>query len=345
MSIPFRMVSLTFVIAAFWWPAHVSAVRAAPVCAQPRASHNAAMVAAGNGWTYLYTGGSVARLRRWTGARWATAANVSAPAVTSPALAADLHGTGLILLGITSIGADRQLHLGMWRWRNGRWIRLHPSVLPTAGYYSIELSLAADHVHHTVLLSEVVGNAAYVARNQLWSWDGTAWKQVAADQSGQITGSTVPNVIATGPGGEVYGFQGTINHTLRLVKWTGTTIEPVSAPNAPQAVAGITEDPNTGELLALGADAAWVPDTPFPTYTTYRFDGIRWTLTRLVSGLQNWFEMQLAPDPKHRDVVLWGGQRSYGFMPSHPKPPAFPATWRWSGQHWVQAQSSCRLHG
>jgi hypothetical protein len=345
MSIPFRMVSLAFVIAAFWWPTRVSAVGAASVCVQPRASHNAALSSAGNGWAYLYTGGTVARLWRWTGTRWTTTANVTAPAVTSPALAADLHRTGLILLGITGVGADRQLHLGMWRWRNGRWTRLHPSVLPTAGYSSIVLSLADDHVHHTVLLSETVANAAYVARNQLWSWDGTAWKQVATDQSGQITGSTVPNVIATGPDGEVYGFQGTMFHAERLVRWNGATLEPVSVPGGPQAVAGITEDPTTGDLLALGADAAWVPDTPFPTYATYRFDGVRWTLTPLVSGLQNWFGMQLAPDPKHRDVVLWGGQRSYGFMPSHPKPAAFPATWRWAGQHWIQAQSSCRLHG
>jgi hypothetical protein len=258
-------------------------------------------------------------------------------------LAPDIHGDGLILLGITSVSVDQRLHLGMWRWRNGRWSRLHPSVLPTAGYSSIELSLAGDHVHHTVLLSEVVSNAANAARNQLWSWDGTAWKQVASDGPGQITGAAVPNAIATGPGGDVYGFLGTMFHAEQLVRWNGSALEPVNVPGGPQAVAGITWSPSSGELLVLGGDQGWVPDTPFPTYATYNFDGSHWTSTPLIPGLQNWIGMLLAPDTRHRAVVLWGGQHSYGFVRSHPKPPAFPATWKWSGQQWVRAETSCRL--
>jgi hypothetical protein len=119
---------------------------------------------------------------------------------------------------------------------------------------------------------------------------------------------------------------------------------PIRQANA-TASSGITEDPNPRDQLAVafGADGAWVQDTPFPTCAIYRFDGIRWTVTPLVSGLQNWFGMLLAPDPKHRDVVLWGGQRSYGFVPSPPKPAAFPATWVWSGQQWSRAEASCRL--
>jgi hypothetical protein len=344
MSTLFRMVSLTLVLAAFFrGPARVSALGLPSTCAQPRAHDNAAMSPAGNGWTYLYTGGSVAKLWRWTGGRWLPAANASAPAVTSPALAPDSHGTGLILLGTTRVGADHRIHLGMWRWRDGRWSLLQPSRLPSAGYFQIELSLAQDRVAHTLLLSETVSNAAYGVHNELWSWDDTTWKRVASDEPGQITGSTVPNAIATGPGGEVYGFLGTMFHAERLVRWDGSTLEPVNVPGGPQAVAGITWNSSGGELLALGGDGAWIPDTPFPTYATYRFDGVHWTSTTLIPGLQNWFGMRLAPDQKHGDVVLWGGQRSYGFVRSHPKPAAFPATWKWSGQQWVQAGTSCRL--
>jgi hypothetical protein len=56
MSALFRIVSLAFVVAAFWQPARASAVGVASVCVQFRASHNAAMSAAGNGWTYLIYG-------------------------------------------------------------------------------------------------------------------------------------------------------------------------------------------------------------------------------------------------------------------------------------------------
>jgi hypothetical protein len=205
------------------------------------------------------------------------------------------------------------------------------------------LSLAQDRVNHTLLLSETVSNAAYRVQNQLWSWDGTTWTRLASDGPGQITGAAVPNTIATGPGGDVYGFLGTMFHAEQLVRWDGSALEPVNVPGGPQAVAGIIWSPSSGELLVLGGDQGWVPDTPFPTYATYNFDGSHWTPTPLIPGLQNWVGMLLAPDTKHRAVVLWGGQHSYGFVRSHPKPPAFPATWKWSGQQWVQAETSCRL--
>ncbi len=312
-------------------------------CVQPPAGANVAVAPAANGWTYLYQGVPRGRLWRWTGARWVSAGK-AAPAVSLPTMAPDPSGPGLILLGTTETSPDHRVHLGMWRWRKGKWTRLHPRMFPSAGYFSVELSLAMDRVHHTLLLSETVSNDAYAVHNELWLWAGKTWKRVASDSPGAITGSTVPYPIATGPGGAVWGFQGTIFNVTQLVRWNGATLEPVTATGGPKAVAALGWDPVGNRLIVLGGTRQPIPDVPFPTTTTFEFDGSAWISTRLPRGLREWTQMLVAADPKQRAVVLWGGQHSYGFIRSHPKPAAFPATWRWSGRQWVKSETACQSH-
>lgn len=298
-----------------------------------------------HGSVYLFGGQtdsdkSLHDMWRWTGSRWTPVSNRHAPVLYDPFMAPDPLHPGLVLIGLASRPSGATpLSLQMWKWDGKDWSQLHPATMPSAGYYTLDMTMAVDNHSHALLMAETVSNAAYAVHNELWSWDGKTWRKLLVDKPG-ITGNTVPGRIVTGPGGVVYGLAGLAFTLSGLVRWNGSSFTPLQADGLPRTAVAASYDPAHDTIVIVGSNFSWNPDVAVPSDTTYTYDGSRWTHTSF--PLQHWVGMYLAGDAPHADVLMWGGRQSQGFINRPvPRPMAYPASWRWTGTAWKRSLAGC----
>jgi hypothetical protein len=117
----------------------------------------------------------------WTfdGSTWSKASAPSSPAPQSGAALAREQSGDLVLFG----GVNRIASNETWKWNGSTWLQLHPTASPSA---RSSASMVYDSSRGLTILfggaSDATSNALGAPRppqNDIWTWDGVTWRQVA----------------------------------------------------------------------------------------------------------------------------------------------------------------------
>lgn len=172
---------------------------------------------------------------------------------------------------------------------------------------------------------------------QTWTWNGTAWSQLAPPTSPSVrTDASMAYDQTTGNlvlfGGESGG--GTV--LSDTWSWDGTNwteLTPATSPPARHG-ASMDYDPATGTIVLFGGQSVYGGATGFLN-DTWSWDGTTWTQLSPVTVPAARHGASMAYDPGTGDMVLFGGLQ---LIPGSTTTVwSDGSTWTWDGSNWQEA--------
>lgn len=245
----------------------------------------------------------------WNGEIWHQAAPAASPTPRfTSAMAGDVARGNLLLFGgAVRNGSSVTAFDDTWSWNGSTWTNLAPAVHPSArcGH-----ALAYHRPSQRVVLFG--GNDGTTQQTGTWSWDGVAWSLAAPTTSpplrstGRMVGTAQDLVLFGGSTWTSSPYQAVdLDDTWT---WNGTDWAQVVTAHRPPArryhTMAYEEDLQQVFVFSglPGTSQALPGDL-------WRFDGVDWTQETSDEMPLERYGAHLAFDPRHRELVLFGGMR------------------------------------
>ncbi len=245
---------------------------------------------------------------------------VSPMARDSHAMAYDsAHARTVLFGGISSSGQTPVEFNDTWVWDGANWTEESPEASPPARQNH---AMAYDSAHgQAVLFGGYFQTTEY---GDTWVWDGTNWTQESPATSPPARDSFAMAYDAAH--GQVVIFGGELLQNDTWV-WDGsnwTQKSPATIPPGRYAPA-MAYDSVRGQVVLFGGLGA---DTPNGLNDTWVWDGSNWTQKSPQTSPPARWQLAMAYDSAHGQVVLFGGRN---LQNNH-----LGDTWVWDGTNWTQ---------
>jgi hypothetical protein len=248
----------------------------------------------------------------------------SPPARAFAAMAYDAGTNQVVLFG--GQGSTNNALGDTWTWNGTTWTQLSPATSPPA---RSSATMAYDPSSGQVVLFGGAGNSGLLG--DTWTWNGTTWTQQTPATSPPARFSATMAYDANSGQVVLFGGQGDggLDSLGDTWTWNGTTWTQQTAATSPppRAVAAMTYDANSGQVLLFGGNGNGV-DLPFLN-DTWTWNGTTWTQLSPATSPPLTGQAMMAYDANSGQIVLFGGVNDEGLN-------VLGDTWTWNGTTWTQ---------
>lgn len=265
----------------------------------------------------------------WNGVGWSPVPSPAAPPARELAsMVYDDARQRTVLFG----GAGAQgAYLGdTWVWDGASWSAWSGSNGPSG---RVGAAMVADPARSRVLLFG--GGQAAGVLDDTWTWDGSGW---SARSGPRPTARRDANLVFDATHGQALlfgGFGADGQSVAATALWDGSSwTMPVGDAPPARALAAVVHDPERGNVLLFGGRGGAIGgELDEATYLadTWTWSGAVWSRLTPRSAPSPRSYPQVAYDPVHRNVVLFGGLAVRGGVARY-----LDDTWLWDGTRWTE---------
>jgi hypothetical protein len=257
------------------------------------------------------------------------------PSRNNYAIAYDAARSRAVLFGGERSFGSGEVLADTWEWDGASWQQVLSATVPVARQSS---AMAFDAVAGRTILFGGTGERRFdgglSVYGDTWSWDGSAWTQLAPGQAPPAR--TRHALVYDAERQRVVLFGGAHGDDLSsgpladTWEWDGSTWTQAFPIHAPPARAGHTMayDPERKRVLLYGGDDDKNTGTGAIHYgDLWAWDGTNWTMLPADVRPGSRYGTSLTYDAAREEVVMFGGETQTG---------ALADTWVWDGERWTQ---------